>query len=128
MTANYLSTAEIAGMRADVLNRILDQTCTIQRNTPGAADTHGKAVASWGALHTAIRCHYWEAQESELVGTPNATRTRERLVLPANTDVTTADRVTSVIGVDAAQVAGALNIREVLKREFDVLCIVEAVK
>lgn len=124
----YLSAAEVASLRGDVVTRILDMTCTIQRNTPGAADSHGKKAASWATLSAGVRCHYWEQNETEHVGQPNATTTVERIQLPANTDVTADDRINGVVGIDGTTIAGILDIIEVLKREFDVVLIVRAIR
>lgn len=128
MTANYLTAAEIASMRGDVLNVVLDMTCDIQRETPGATDSHGHpSPGVWNTVNDNIRCHYWEQAEAELVGSPNATLTRERVLLPANTAVSNKDRITNVTNADGV-IAGPLEVLEVLKRPYDVLLVVRAVQ
>lgn len=126
---NYLNAAEIASMRGDVDNLILDMTCDVARHTPGAEDSHGHLTpGTWAVTENNIKCHYWEQAEEELVGTPNARVTRERVLLPAGTDVHTGDRIDQVIGYDGAEVATGLDILEVLKREFDTLLIVRSIQ
>ena len=124
-----LTPAEIASMRATVNDTTLDMTCDIRRETPGALDSHGHETPGvWADISSDIPCHYWELTENELVGTPNATLTSERLLLPANTDVSNRDRITNVIGVDGTEVATNLDVLEVLKRPYDVLLIVRAIQ
>lgn len=129
MNPRYLNTLEIGRMRQDVDELILDMTCDVSRETPGAVDSHNQPTPGvWNVLSNDIRCHYWEEAESELVGSPNVTLTRERVLLPANSDVHTGDRINQVIGVDGSQVATGLDILEVLKREFDTLLIVRSIR
>lgn len=126
---NFLTQAEIASVREDTFDLALDMTCDIERNTPGAPDSHNQPTPGvWAVIANDVRCHYWEEDEAELIGQPNATTTRERVLLPANTDARTDDRVMRVVGIDGAQVATDLDIREVLSREFDTLLQVRAIK
>ena len=126
---NYLNAAEIESMRDDVEGLILDMTCDVSRETPGGLDSHNHPTpGTWAVLSNNIKCHYWEQAENELVGSPNATLTRERVLLPAGADVRNADRIDQVIGYDGAQVATNLDVLEVLNREFDTLLIVRSIK
>ncbi len=125
----HLNDLEIAGMRADVDDTVLDMTCNLQRETPGARDTHNQQTPGvWANTQTGIACHYWETDEEEMLGQPNATLTRERLLLPPNIDVTTKDRVMSVVGYDGTTIATSLDILEVLKRPFDTLLLVRSIQ
>lgn len=122
-----LTDEEIAGMRGEVVATSLDMTCVIQRNTGTTRDSHNQPIANWVTLHNGIACHYWEMTEIEEVGGTNATVSKERIVLAANTDATTRDRVLSVTGVDGSVVASGLAITEVLKRINDTVLVVKDV-
>lgn len=123
-----LTDAEIAGMRATVLDVQLDMRCLIERDLGTGEDPYGQPQSDWGVHMDNVPCHYWQEAENELVGTPNATVTRERLVLPDNTDVTTKDRVKWVEGVDDTLIAGQLDIIEVIQAINQVLLVVKAVE
>lgn len=110
-----LSAADIAGMRATVAAVQLDHTCVIQRGAGGAEDPYGQRPKTWTTIYSG-ECHWWEDQDVEMVGGVNAVVTRERLLLPAGTDVTTRDRITSVVGYSGAALAQARDILEVVKQ------------
>lgn len=126
----HLTAAEIASMRADVLDTTLDMLCDIQRNTPGAVDDHGQTgPGTWATIASNLPCHYWETDEEELVGQPNnATLSKERLLLEHDVDVSNKDRIVNVRGYDGSVVAASLDIREVLHRDFDTLLNVRAIE
>ena len=109
-----LTAAEIAAMRAEVLDTQLDHTCTVQRRSNGAVDADNVPTTVWGAHLTAVPCHYWRDEGVELVGGQNVDIVRERIVFQANTDIRTSDRVTSVLDNDGDQlVTVALDIEDV---------------
>lgn len=125
-----LQPLEIANMRAELLRVQLDMTCNLERNTPGAPDGYNQPAEAWAALQTGLRCHYWEETVVERIGNQPSTAivALERLLLPANTDVTEKDRVALITGVDGAQVAGRANIIEVLHRELDTLLQIRTIR
>lgn len=104
---NKLTAAEIASMRAEVVNVQLDHTCTVQRRTAGAVDGNNVPTYTWGAHLTAVACHFWTDTERELVGVQNAIISHERVVFAANTDITEDDRVTSVLDNDGQELLTA---------------------
>lgn len=125
-----LNAAEISGMRGEVQRTQLDMTCTIQRRTPGAEDPHGSTEpGTWANLLVSTPCHYWEIADDEIVGPSiQALVTKERIVLAANVDVTPADRVLQVIGVDGVPIAGVMTIEEVLVRLQETILAVRSVR
>lgn len=123
-----LQPAEIASMRATVNRTIRDMVCTIQRRSSVITDPDGAPVYTWADHLVDIPCHYWEEQDKEDQGVPNATITRLRMVLAEGTSVTDKDRVSQVKDVDGDVIAGNLNITEVLLRINDVVLQLEAVK
>lgn len=116
-------------MRATLVRTQLDMLCTIQRRDAGLqTDPDGRPVYTWANLYTNVACHYWEETNDEQIGIPTVTITRERLLLEARKDVQVTDRVSQVLSVDGDEVAGQLDIEEVLPRLNDVLLRVKGVK
>lgn len=127
----HLNALEIAGMRADTLGTVLDHTCNVQRETKGAVDTHNHPTpGTWATITglAGVACHYWEEVEDEMIGEPNATVGRQRVLLPPNVDVRPADRVMAVIGYDGSAIATNLDIKEVLFRPYDTLLKVRTIE
>lgn len=118
---------EIDSMRDTVSDVQLDHTCIIQRSSVDSIDVDGQPVFVWSEIYNG-ECHYWEEAEQEVVGPDaQATITRERIVLPANTQVTTADYVLSVTGYDGV-IIGALNVKEVIQQVQHTLLLVERIQ
>ncbi len=97
----------------------LRHTCTIQRSTP-AQDTAGQPIDSWAALHTGLACRLIiKAERVAVPGEGLMMLTTYKLLLPANTDVRTDDRV-SVVMLEDAGTVGPLDIQAVLPRRGNV--------
>jgi hypothetical protein len=129
-----LTEAEIAQLREDATEMSQIMTCTIERGTIASTDPDGHPVKTWAVLHENIPCWYYERERDQYVQQErtgplvHVIDAYPRITLPANTDVTPRDRVTTVIGVDGVEVAANLDIRTVLKRLFDVSVTVESQK
>ncbi len=123
-----LTAGELALMRSDVPNTLLAMRCTFERFTAGTPDPYGGVTGTWGDYLPDTACWWAEDADEEIVGTEiNALVSRQRIVLPAGTNVRTSDRVKEVIGVDGTQVAGPLDIREVLIRVAETVLIVREI-
>ena len=129
------SDAEVALMREDFNKVNLTMTCTIQRFVVSGQDPDGVNVGSWQDLRIGLPCWYWEIDRwrssiEEITGpNVNASVGFPRLLLPAGTDVTTADRIASVQGVFTDGVLNVnLNIRTVLRRLYNTLLTLEVEK
>jgi len=93
----------------------LIHTCNIQRSTP-SQDGTGQPVDSWAALHTAKACRLVIRNERVAAGERGFLNvTTYTLLLAANVDVTTKDRV-SVVTLETGSTMGPFDILEVLPR------------
>lgn len=113
---NRLTAAEIASMRAEVVNVALDHTCIVQRSSAGAVDGNNVPTVTWSTLLNGVPCHYWQEMETEILNGQAVEVARSRIVFAANTAITDKDRVTSVLDNDGAQRVGVpLDIEEVVE-------------
>jgi hypothetical protein len=121
-----LSANEIANMRGEVLGTSLDMVCTIQRRTASGNDPANQPDYTWANHLTNVPCHFWKTADDELVGIQNVTVAKQRLVLQADVDVTTADIVTSIKDIDGSEnlIADSLDIVEVIHQINHTMLIV----
>lgn len=126
-----LTAAEVAGMRVDVEGVALSMRCTIERLDAGSDDAYGHPTGTWETLHADLPCLLWNEdrrQDAETIGpSVGFVLGHQRLVVPANTDVTERDRVSEVIGIDGDPIAGVLAIHLVQSRITDTVLVVEEV-
>lgn len=125
-----LSSAEIAGMRATVLNTALDHVCTIQRRNQTGTDPDNQPIFEWQNHLVGIPCHYWEENEEELIEGENALLVKRRLVLEATRDISTDDRVSSITGYDGELITepNGLDIEEVIEQVNQQVLALETVE
>ena len=96
-----MSIAQTRHMRAGV-ERQMRHRCTIQRNTTPATETDpigNPAAPDWHDLATDVACYVWqgaskgETRAVDLVAVVN----QWRMLLPIGTDITEADRFSSIV-------------------------------
>lgn len=86
-----LSARDLAGMRAECA-LVLDQTATIQRNTP-ANDGQGGQTESWASVGT-VACHVLpRSGQTLLEGERPVSATLWTILLPVGTAITAKDRL-----------------------------------
>lgn len=123
----------IAGRRLTQLRatvrRYATHTCTIERQTAGATDPLGNPTpGEWRAHLSVVPCTLWAQvgpgeDADERVG---AVLASWQLTLPANLDITEADRVTHVTSLDGVVWdTRPLNIRQVVRRQTHTLLTLE---
>lgn len=123
-----LTAAELAGMRTTVTGTELGMTAKVERPTAGAADAWGHPALTWGTLHAAVACFWYEHLEREVLGpNVNALVSRQYLVVPFGTDVRAEDRVATVRGFGGELLASNVRITEVRVRTNDIVCALEQV-
>lgn len=111
-----LTDAEIAHMRADVVDTALPMTCAIQRADPGAVDDYGQPTPGALTVIATVACMYTPqtavSSGGETVG-PSAVYVERpaAIVLPALTDVTEADQVTVTDTDGVIRTVGILEVR-----------------
>jgi hypothetical protein len=71
---------------------LLIDTCTIQRNTPGAVDAYGLPAESWAALHTDEPCRHVSGKGREIKVGQEVVIVYDELFV-GDIDVTEQDRV-----------------------------------
>lgn len=123
-----LTAAEIQSMRTEVRATLLVMTCAIERLSSSGRDAYNHPVTTWAPHLADVPCYWWtEGRAEELLGpNVNAAIAKQHVVMPAGTDVTTADRITVVTGAFGETLAGPLHIRAVHKRLVETVCDVEA--
>jgi hypothetical protein len=98
----------------------LTHRCTIERDqNAGTLDEGAVQAADWQAHLTDLRCRAWMSTGDEQIadGTTIVQAASVRVIVPAGTDVTDADRVASVTYRGETYVAGPLGVRAVLRRK-----------
>lgn len=96
-----LSARDLTAMRAECA-LVLDQTATIQRNTP-VSDGRGGFTESWGTAGT-VACHVLPRQgQTTLEGDRPVSVTLWEILLPVGTNVTARDRL--VIGGETYEIS-----------------------
>lgn len=91
-------------------------SCTIQRSTPSQNDL-GEPIDDWHDVAYGVNCRYVVREEKfadERQGLQMMTVTR--LLLPAGTDVTAADRIKNIVIEDGQILPGPYGIEEALPR------------
>jgi head-tail adaptor len=97
-------------------SRQLVHLCNIQRFT-SAQNEIGEPVESWNDIAASVACRYVEKEEKFAdENTGLQMLTVYRLLLPAGTDVTTADRITNIRIENDEVLAGPFGIEEKLTR------------
>lgn len=126
-----LTEGEIAQMRADFQEVHLTMRCKIERFTELTTDRDGHPIGTWLTLHTDLPCWYYERERSvyvvqEITG-PNVNVVEQypRLMLPAGTDVTPADRLVEVTHLGVVIMNQVCNIKTQLNRLTEVLLTLE---
>ena len=93
-----MSIAQITHMRAGVERR-MKHRCTIQRDTAGKDSLNNPLPADWHDLRADVKCSVWqgaskgETRAADLVAVVN----QWRMELPIGTDITEADRFSSIV-------------------------------
>lgn len=97
-------------------SRQLVHSCTLERSIP-IQNGIGEPVDVWGELAAGVACRLVVKQEKfadERLGLQM--KTTHLLLLPAGTEVTTADRVKDIAIEDGESLAGPFGIEEVIPR------------
>ena len=92
---SFLSTLDMAQMRADALDTLADDTCTILRSTV-SVNAIGEQVLTWGTAGTAVPCRLrpsGRAPDTRPVGGQEETIAPWAVTLPHGTAVNPGDRL-----------------------------------
>jgi len=92
---SYLSTGELAQLRADALATLADETCTILTPT-NSANAIGEPVITWGTAGTGVACRLrpsGRAPNATPVGGQENTVAPWTVTLPQGTAVNPGDRL-----------------------------------
>lgn len=121
-----MSAPQISHMRAGLERRMTFRS-TIQRNMATGTDPLGNpAPPDWQDLATDVPCYAWQGAGKGETRTVDVLATLDQwsLVLPADTDLTEADRITAITDVSGVQWNTApLNIQGVDRRQTHILAV-----
>lgn len=120
-----VSEAEKDMMRDDYSSTLLDQLCTVQRNTETGKDPHGQRLPVVWANHlVAEPCRYWPVKEQERRG-PNI----DAVILDAEiefaygTDVQESDRILEVHELDGTPRGGPFEVKSIRQTDVNVRAV-----
>ena len=125
-----MSIAQTNHMRAGV-ERQMHHRCTIQRNTATKDSLNNPLPADWNDLTADVPCYVWqgaskgETRAVDLVAVVN----QWRMLLPIGTDITEADRLSSIVDEFGVQWnTKPVTIQAIARRNTHLLLVLDEVR
>jgi hypothetical protein len=107
----------------------LTHLCTVERQATVTADGRGHTAGDWATHLSDVPCRFWTPDGGEVLieGATIAALATSRLLVALGTDVTEADRITSITYRGGTVQDGPLGVRAVLWRTDHLELVLEKV-